>query len=459
MIPYVLLRAIAGIALRWYYRGIEVAGLERLPRTRPMVLVVNHPNALVDALLVGWVVPRRIRTTAKSTLFTNPIAGRLLRWIGVVPLHRTKDVADLGVRSDPLRNREAFRAVGEVLRKRGTVLIFPEGISHDEPALAPLRSGAARMALAAAESGVDDLAIIPIGLTFERKEAPRTRVFVQIGEPIILSEWRAADASSASQELTAEIETRLRAVTLNFASSHDAARSLHLASMLAALFDDVKHLTQAPRGFGAEAALARRIDEWTRRLQSSDQTLYVQADALVRRLEALQHQVARRRLFMEDLGIDPGYGSALRFVLREGWLLLLAGPIALWGRINHWLPFTAARALGKRSVESAADPAMRTMLAGTALVLLAYLAQTAAIAAIWNPWIALGYVVSLPIAADIDFYLSEHTRRAIGRARAWLRFRREPALQQRLSTELTTLRRDVVDFEHALGASGAAAAK
>jgi hypothetical protein len=276
---------------------------------------------------------------------------------------------------------------------------------------------------------------------------------VLIGEPIIMSEWRAADERVAPEELTAEIETRLRAVTLNFASADDAARSLRLASLLAALFDDVKHVTQAPRGFGAEAALARRIDEWAQRLQSSDEALRARAAVLVRRVEVLQREAAERGVFLEDLGIELGHGRALRFVLREGWLLLIAGPIALWGRINHWLPFTAARALGTRSVESAADPAMRTVLAGAALVLLAYLAQTAAVAAIWNPWAALAYIISLPIAADIHFYLSEHTRRAVSRARAWLLFRRAPEIQQRLLTDLTTLRRDVIAFEEALTAN------
>ena len=43
---YVLLRAIAGIALRWYYRDIHVEGIDRIPRRRPLLLVVNHPNAL-----------------------------------------------------------------------------------------------------------------------------------------------------------------------------------------------------------------------------------------------------------------------------------------------------------------------------------------------------------------------------------------------------------------------------
>ena len=71
------------------------------------------------------------------------------------------------------------------------MLIFPEGITHDEPSLAPLKTGAARMALHARDAGdVDGLAVVPIGLTFERKDAPRTRVLVQIGEPIAMDRWR-----------------------------------------------------------------------------------------------------------------------------------------------------------------------------------------------------------------------------------------------------------------------------
>src|ERR1051325_11088448 len=191
---YALFRAIAGVALRWYYRDIQVEGLERIPRQRPLLLVVNHPNALVDALLVGWVVPRRVLITAKSTLFTNPFAALFLRWFGVLPLRRASDEvrrAD-GQPLDAARNLDTFRAVHDALAGGGTVLIFPEGRTPEEPALAPLKTGAARMALHARDAGdVLGLAVVPIGLVFERKEAPRSRVLVQIGEPILVDQRRA----------------------------------------------------------------------------------------------------------------------------------------------------------------------------------------------------------------------------------------------------------------------------
>src|SRR5947209_20039392 len=106
---YALLRSIAGIALRWFYRRIDVEGLERLPRHVPLLLVVNHPNALVDAMLVAWAIPRRVVLTAKAPLFENRALAPLLRWIGVVPLVRSADVR-ASVSSETLDPRRNARA-------------------------------------------------------------------------------------------------------------------------------------------------------------------------------------------------------------------------------------------------------------------------------------------------------------------------------------------------------------
>ena len=448
---YALLRAVAGIALRWFYRDIDVRGAERIPRHRPLLLTVNHPNALVDALIVGWIVPRRVRITAKGTLFKNPIADVLLSWLGVLPLRRVSDERGVSAAPDPSRNEETFRAVHRALRRRGTVLIFPEGRSHDEPALAPLKTVAARMALHARDAGdVPDLTIVPIGLTFERKDAPRTRVFVQVGEPIVVDQWNPPADRRPIESLTAEIETRLRAVTLNYPTNDDASRATALASVVAALFSDVPKLRSAERPFGAEAEIARRIEELRVALAAADPALRARADDLVRRLDAFEREVADRQLVIEDIGITTGVRDAARFVVREGWLLLVAGPLAVWGRLNHYVPFHAARAIASRSVASAADPAMRTIVAGAALVLVAYLAQASLVAWIVGPLGAVIYLVSLPIAADLNFYRSERLARAFCRARTFLAFRRDPRLQRRLLVTLGALRRDTSALDDTL---------
>src|SRR5476651_731952 len=88
---YGTLRAAARIALRWYYSEVIVLGLERVPRDGPMLIVANHPNALVDAMLVTTSLRRRVLITAKATLFEHPLLAPCLTAVGVVPLRRAKD--------------------------------------------------------------------------------------------------------------------------------------------------------------------------------------------------------------------------------------------------------------------------------------------------------------------------------------------------------------------------------
>lgn len=457
---YALLRGIAGVALRWFYRHIDVVGLERLPRNAPLLLVCNHPNALVDAMLVAWAVPRRVVLTAKATLFRHRALAALLDWVGVVPLVRRGDIDNALMQGaqDPQRNARAFGALRAVLRRRGAVVIFPEGISHDHPSLAPLKTGAARVALEARdEAQVGNLHIVPIGLTFERKEAPRTRVLVQIGEPIALDYWR-ADGEMAVSRLTEEIDSRLRRVTLNYETVDDASRARALSSLFAALWREEPESVGRARSLRVDVSLAERIEEARLVLsRNADDTLRARADALVRSVAELDEVLRRHGVALEDVSVSSEGRHALPFVLREAWIIAIAGPIALWGMINHWIPFNAARMIARRSVESASDPAMRTIVAGAALVLAFYTAQGVAVAAFAGLVPALVYVVSLPLAADVNFLLRDRLRRALQRARTYLLFRRRPKLHARLQTDLQRVRVEAMDIEAQLHESNVSA--
>jgi 1-acyl-sn-glycerol-3-phosphate acyltransferase len=209
---YAILKWITGIALHWFYRDIRVVGEEKIPRDGPLLIAVNHQNALVDSLIVGWVMPRRVAMTAKATLVDNPLIAVLFRALGVVPLRRASDEARKLDRSpvDRSRNEGSFREILNLLEQKGAVLIFPEGKSHNESGLEPLKTGLARLALQARdERAIKQLRILPIGLLFEEKGAPGTVVGARIGEAIDLDSWPASDYAA----LTAEIARRLRNVS------------------------------------------------------------------------------------------------------------------------------------------------------------------------------------------------------------------------------------------------------
>ena len=210
---YSLFRWLTEIALHWFYSSIEVAGKHRLPLAGPALLAASHHNALVDALIAVRISPRPLTLTAKATLMDSAILAPLLRLIGAVPLRRVSDEqkkAQAGA-VDPSRNTSAFTALLERLEEGGMVLIFPEGKSHSEPALAPLRTGVARIALEARDSrGIRGLQVVPLGVNFEDKGNPGTAVLAEVGEPVMMDEV----GTMSVEELTAEVARRLAAVSL-----------------------------------------------------------------------------------------------------------------------------------------------------------------------------------------------------------------------------------------------------
>lgn len=175
-----LLAQLARLAVRLTTRRLEVIDGDRIPSDRPVLVVANHFNGFADPLVVVAVLGRLPRFMAKATLWKILPARPFLKLAGIIPIHRRVD----GGGGDA--NDRSFAAAERGLRKRQTVAIFPEGITHDEPRLAELRTGAARIALGARGAGATDLTIVPIGLLFEDKVAIRTRVLARVGRPIDL---------------------------------------------------------------------------------------------------------------------------------------------------------------------------------------------------------------------------------------------------------------------------------
>lgn len=231
---YRALRWLTGIALHWFYSDIRLIGNERIPLTAPIILAASHHNALVDCLVAGWLIPRRITITAKATLRENRFVAVLFSMVGVVPLRRTSDElkkARDGV-IDRGRNVQAFEKILDALENRAAVLIFPEGKSHSEPELAPLKTGAARMALAARDvRHITGVQIVPLGLNFENKGTPGSSVVAEVGDVIDMDQ----QGPIRVDELTVELERRLRAVSLKSFSEY-SRELLKKRSGLKALF-------------------------------------------------------------------------------------------------------------------------------------------------------------------------------------------------------------------------------
>src|SRR5262249_1370193 len=77
--------------VRLFYPRIEVRGLERVPRKRPTIFVLNHPNGLLDPLVLMVGIDRHVSFLAKSTFFANPIGRLAMNAFGALPVYRSRD--------------------------------------------------------------------------------------------------------------------------------------------------------------------------------------------------------------------------------------------------------------------------------------------------------------------------------------------------------------------------------
>ncbi|HEY0776706.1 MAG TPA: 1-acyl-sn-glycerol-3-phosphate acyltransferase, partial [Gemmatirosa sp.] len=142
-------------------------------------------------------------------------------------------------------NAAMFRAAETALAAGDAIALFPEGISHLRPSLAPLKTGAARLALGAARE-LGAFPIVPVGITLDDRAIFRSTGLLVVGPPVGWADLAAAVAPGDGEPapdlvraLTRRIDEALRAVTAGYASWDDArlvasAEAVHAAAREAA---------------------------------------------------------------------------------------------------------------------------------------------------------------------------------------------------------------------------------
>lgn len=361
---------ISELAVRSYYR-VTVAGA-RLPASGPVLIVANHNNSLVDPALVAAMAGRNVRFMAKSPLFTHPLIGWLIKGVGSVPVYRQQD--------DPKKlsqNLDSFRDVHKVLGEGDVVGIFPEGISHSMSRLAPLKTGAARIALGAAAQHGSDFPIIAMGLVFRDRDTFRSEAHVIIGETFRWDDLT-GDLSnrSAVRELTERIQVAMRAVSVNLDQWEDEPL--------------VRMAEQVWRAeFGAEQSAAAEVE----RLRITSEALQALRDGGATEWRETAAELRAHGRALRKLGLEPdslntqvSAGEALGWSLRRLPLLPLL-PISLLGAVFFWIPKRVTVMAAAHTARLEGDDTIvthRVLVGGVAFPL--WFALTSAVIALIFDW-------------------------------------------------------------------------
>lgn len=414
--------------LRIFFRRIEIVGEDRIPTSGPTVVVLNHPNALVDPGLVLCFSPRPVSFLAKSTLFTMPVVSVLVKAFDSVPVYRRKDAAD------PAKNRETFDVARRILSGGGMLALFPEGISHSEPNLQPLKTGAARIALGAASAGGEPVTIVPAGLFFTDKTRFRSEALIYYGEPLEAEPVELDESMepprAAARELTDRLADALESVTLQA----DEVEALSIVARAERLYGAGEHDTLH------ESFAVRRqfLAGYGRLMRDDPETLA----ALTRDVQALEDDCA-------TLGLDPKHldpkdfrrRRVLVYTLRAVVGLSVLLPLAVAGFVLNFLPYKIVGPLAVRYAREEDDMVATGKVLGSMLFFPAFWLIWAGVATGFvGPLAGVGLLLLGPLSGWAVLAFAEWFGDAMTAARALAVFRRRREAYERVQGQQRAIR-------------------
>ena len=336
----IFIRKFAHRIIKRYYPRIQITGAERIPKTGPVLFCANHPNSLVDPILIGIAARRPVSFMAKAPLFKTPLLGPIINALGMVPAYRGRDDA-----RQVKKNSASLALVAKGLKAGRAMGIFPEGVSSDKRQLGMVRSGAARIALEAFENGVTDLIIIPLGINYDKKEQLGSKVWINVGQPLDLASWipensrdneepiAPSDDKRLRRKLTEELGIALKSVIVHL----DNADWDPLLTDLEAIFKRTNH-----KPSDEVPALMRR-----KRIADAVNYYYEQdpatANEIIGKVESYHRELRNAGLVIDDPILNRSRTYAIfTFLWQLGVLVLWFLP-ALFGSMMNMVPFLITR--------------------------------------------------------------------------------------------------------------------
>jgi 1-acyl-sn-glycerol-3-phosphate acyltransferase len=396
--------------LRIFFRRIEVAGAEHVPEGGKVMFALNHPNGLIDPLFILCLAGRPVSFLAKAPLFTMPVVGYFVRAFRCLPVYRRQD------QEDPEKNRETIQQAINLLSSGNALALFPEGTSHSDPRLKAMRSGAARIALAATAASEDPgVRVIPVGLYYSRKHAFRSNALLLFGEalvpPRVELDSRFEPPRETVHAFTEQLAEGLAALTLQadtgdlIALAKSAERIVHAVA---------RGSREEPPDMAARLAVRRRLLEGYQNIGRRPDVA-----RLVQRIR--RHEATMRSLGLK-LDAPLHYDARQVFVYATRTALytsLLLMP-ALLGLVTNYLTYRVVGFIAFRYAKGSLDVAATVkVLAGFLLFPVTWLALGATLFIVYGPVLGGLAVLAAPPAAYAALTFTERVTSATQYTRAW----------------------------------------
>lgn len=375
---------LVGALVNLFFRRIEVTGVDHVPKTGGGILVAWHPNGLLDPALIVSHFPRQVVFGARHGLFEWPLVGRLMRALGTVPIYRASDLRGADDEDRRKANRQSLDALARAVCENKFAALFPEGISHDDPFLQELKTGAARLYYRARQlrevGGVPPV-IIPVGLHYDNKTSFRSDALVEFHAPLEIPRGLQAPIAEGddetlraqSAELTRFLEPVLREVT-HATESWELNRLMNRVRMLVRA-ERAKRAgvsLKAPDMAERTLGMARVWKAYYTRLTTDPERV----QELLDRVSAYDRALRAAKLQDNDLDQPPPIESKwlpLLLGVQAAFVFLVFPPVLLMGLVINAAPYFLIDSIARLASKQYKDTATIKLLCGLVLFPLTWL--------------------------------------------------------------------------------------
>lgn len=204
-----MLKSYLRLGLFFYFKRIVVSGVEYIPKDKPVLLLSNHQNALLDALLIATSIKGYGYYLARAGVFKKVLVSKLLLSLQLIPVYRIRDGY-----SNLTNNNEIFETAANLLNENKTVTIFPEGSHNLARRVRPLSKGFTRIIFNVLDKNSEsELLLIPIGVNFTKAKACPDSAAIYFGEPIAAKGYLKDDKHKAVVNLKNDVHKAISQLT------------------------------------------------------------------------------------------------------------------------------------------------------------------------------------------------------------------------------------------------------
>ncbi len=391
---YKLGYAIVITGLRTFYKKYEVTGLENIPKDGGVLFAVNHQNAFMDPVVLASQLQQKSYYLVRADIFKKKIAAKILNSMYMLPIYRQRD----GVNT-VTSNEKTFDKCFDILKKKGYIIIFPEGNHNNQKKIRPLKKGIARIGLGSANkyNFQNNVYIVPVGLNYSNHTNMRATLFINIGKAIPLKKYFSSYVNEPSvtiNNVMNKVEGEMKKLTIDIQSSnYDIVHQLILL-----LNYRINSLSRVDYSLENEFELQQELVKKMETLEAKDP---VKFKSLTKNVAYLNSYFKKNNIRSHHLENSDTKKSNLSLTLI---FLFITFPIHVYGLLSNYLPYKIPVWFVNKKVKDLRFHSSIKMSLGVTLFFLFWIIQFMLIWSFLGIKIGLIYIITLPIVAWFNNY-------------------------------------------------------